>query len=95
MAVSFCAGVRMIWRDSTTDIVPVGDDPANQREQQDGELPQEIVKAEVERGFRQVEDQPRLSDLLHPISDSGGEGYKPQNAKVAVGEGGKGAAQQA
>ena len=55
---------------------------------------EEIVEAEKEGRFRQVEDQPALGDLLHPRPDGGGERAEPQDAKVAIAEGGQGALQE-
>ena len=72
----------------------VGHNPSNQREEQDGELSEEIVKAEVERRLGQIEDEPRLRDLLHPVANGGGEGPEPEDAEVPVGKGGEGATEQ-
>jgi hypothetical protein len=38
--------------------VPVRDDAAEDREQQDRQLPENVVQPEVERRLRQIEDQP-------------------------------------
>ena len=72
-------------------IVAIGDDPADQREEQDRQLPEEIVEPEEERRLGQIEDQPGLRDLLHPVADRRGEGAEPQDAEVAVVKGGEGA----
>ena len=75
-------------------VVAIGDDAADQREQHDRQLAEEIVEPEVERRVGQLEDQPGLRDLLHPVADGRGEGAEPQDAEVAVVEGGKGAADE-
>ena len=67
-------------------IVAIGDDAADQREQQDRQLPEKVVEPEEERRLRQIEDQPALRDLLHPGADRGGEGAEPQDAEIAIGE---------
>jgi hypothetical protein len=66
--------------------VTVRDHAAEDREQQDRQLPQEVVQPEEERGLRQVEDQPALRDLLHPGADGRRKGAGPDDAEVAIGE---------
>ena len=73
-------------------IVAIGDDAADQREQQDRQLAEEVVEAEIERRVGQLEDEPRLGDLLHPVADGRGEGAEPQHAEIAVVKGGERAA---
>ena len=70
-------------------IVAVGDDAADQREQQDRQLAHERVEAEEERrrGAGERDDQPRLRHLLHPRADARGQGAEPQQTEVPVGEG--------
>ena len=70
-------------------IVAIGDHAADQREQQDRQLAQEIIEPEEERGLGEVEDEPALRDLLHPGADGRGEGPEPQDAEIAVAKGGK------
>ena len=67
-------------------IAAVGDHAADEREEQDRQLAEERVEAEVERRVRQREHEPALGDLLHPRADAGREGADPQHAEVAVGE---------
>ena len=73
-------------------VVAVGDDAADQGEQEDGELPEEVVETQVERRVRQLEHEPRLRDLLHPVANGRGKGPEPEDAKVPVVKGGEGAA---
>jgi hypothetical protein len=40
--------------------------------------------------MRQLEDEPGLGDLLHPVPDGRGERAEPQDPEIAVVEGGKG-----
>ena len=75
-------------------IVAVGDDAADQRQQQDRQLAEEVVEAEVERRFGELEDEPALRDLLHPGADRRGEGAEPQDAEIPVGERGERAAEE-
>ena len=74
-------------------IVAIRDHAADQREEQNRQLAQEVVEPEVERGFREVEDQPALRDLLHPRADRRGERAEPQHPEIAIGESGQGALQ--
>ena len=67
-------------------IVAIGDDAAEQREQQDGQLAEEVVQAEVEGRLGQVEDEPALRDLLHPGADGRRECAEPEDPEVTVGE---------
>ena len=53
----------------TTAIVAIGDDAADQREQQDRQLAEEIIEPEEERRLGEIENQPALRDLLHPRAD--------------------------
>ena len=62
-------------------IVAVGDDAADEREEQDRQLAEEVVEPEVERRFRQLEDQPALRDLLHPRADGRREGAEPEHPR--------------
>ena len=73
-------------------VVAIGDDAADEREQEDRELPEEVVEAQVERGIGQLEDEPRLGHLLHPVPDRRGESPEPQDAEIAVVERGEGPA---
>ena len=75
-------------------IVAIGDDAADEREQQDRQLPEEIVEPEEERRLGEVEDEPALRDLLHPRADRRGEGAEPEDAEIAVSEGGERALQE-
>ena len=43
---------------SAAPIVAIGDHAADEREQQDRQLPEEIVEPEEKRGFVQIEDEP-------------------------------------
>ncbi len=73
-------------------IVAVGDDAAEEREEEDRQLPQEVVEPEIEpRGIGEVEHEPALRDLLHPGADGRGEGAEPEHPEIAVRERGKGA----
>jgi hypothetical protein len=74
--------------------VAIGDDAANERQQENRKLSEEIVEAELERGLGQLEDEPALRHLLHPRADRRGKRAKPEDAKVAVGECRESAAQQ-
>ena len=67
-------------------IVPIGDDAADEREEQDRQLAEEVVEPQVERGLRQLEDEPALRHLLHPRADGGGEGAEPEHPEIAIGE---------
>ena len=64
--------------------MPVGDHPADEREQQDRQLAEKVVQPKEKRGFGQVENEPALRHLLHPRADRRGEGAEPQNAKIPV-----------
>ncbi len=70
-------------------IAAIGDDAADQREQQDRHFAGEAVEAEVERRRRTAhrDDQPRLRDLLHPRADARSQRAEPQQPEIAVGEG--------
>ena len=63
--------------------MPIGDDPANDGEEQDRELAEKVVEAEEERRSREREHEPALSDLLHPGPDRGREGAEPEDAEIA------------
>ena len=65
-------------------IDAVGDDAADQREQQNGDLAEEAIETEKEGRAGEGEDQPALSDDLHPGADGGGAGANPEEAKIAV-----------
>ena len=78
------------WRRSWRSAI----DAADQREEQDRQLAEEVVEPEVERRVGEVEDQPALRDLLHPGADRRGEGAEPQHAEIAVSEGGERALQE-
>ena len=65
-------------------VVAIGDDAAEQREQQDGQLAEEVVEAEVEGRLGQVEDEPALRHLLHPGADRRGERAEPEDPEVPV-----------
>jgi hypothetical protein len=70
-------------------VMAIGDDAANQREEQDRQLAEKGVEAE-EEGRRRAgdrQDQPALRDLLHPGADGRGHGAAPEHAEVAIGEG--------
>ena len=75
-------------------IVAIGDDAADEREEQDRQLAEEVVEPEVERGLREVEDEPALRDLLHPRADGRGEGAEPEHPEIAIGECGERAVQE-
>ena len=75
-------------------IVAIGDDAAEHREEQDRQLAEEVVEPQVERGLRQLEDQPALRHLLHPRADGRGEGAEPEHREIAISEGGEGAVQE-
>ena len=70
-------------------IAAIGDDAANEREQQDRQLAEKAVEAEKERRARAGEgdDQPGLRHFLHPRADARREGAGPEQPEVAVGEG--------
>jgi hypothetical protein len=70
-------------------FVAIGDDAAEDREEQDGQLAEEVVETEVKGRLGQLEHQPALGDLLHPRADRGRERPEPENRKIAIGEGGK------
>ena len=65
-------------------IVPIGDDAADQHEQQDRQLAQEAVEPQIEVRVGEIEDEPALRVALHPRADGGGERGEPQNAVVAM-----------
>ncbi len=67
-------------------VVAIGEHAADEREQDDRELLQERVEAEVERGIGQREDQPVLRDDLHPRADRRAAGADPLDAEVSIGE---------
>ncbi len=67
-------------------VVAIGEDAANQREQDDRQLLQEGVEAEEEGRIGQRDDEPVLRDDLHPRADARGAGAEPLHAEVAVGE---------
>ena len=69
-------------------IVAIGDDPADEREQHDRQLLQERVEPEIEGRRRQRQHQPVLGEALHPGADARETRAEPQNAKVAVMQGG-------
>ena len=70
-------------------IAPVGDDAADQREQQDRHFAGEAVEAEIKRRrcAGQRDDQPRLRHLLHPRADARRERAQPKQPEITVGEG--------
>ncbi len=65
-------------------IEPVGQDAAEEREQQKRRIAEKRVESQQKRRPRDREDQPVLRDLLHPGADAGREGTGPHQAKVAV-----------
>ena len=76
-------------------VVAIGKDAADEREQDDRELLQERVEAEVERRVGQREDQPVLRDNLHPGPDGRTAGADPLDAEIPVHERRQHAAQAA
>jgi hypothetical protein len=66
--------------------VSIGDDPANEHEEQDRQLTQETVEPEIEVRSRQAVDEIALREALHPRADGRRERRHPEDAKVAVGE---------
>src|SRR4029079_4443478 len=64
-----------------------GDDAADQHEEDDRQLAEEVVDAEVEVRLRQVEDQPALRLCLNPGADGGAERGEPEDPEIAMGEG--------
>ena len=76
-------------------VVAIGDDAADHREEEDRQLAEEVVEPEVERRFREVENEPALRDLLHPGADGRGESAEPEHGKIAIGEGGESACRKA
>ena len=69
-----------------TAIAPVGEHAADEREEDDRELLQERVEAEVERRVRKRQHEPVLRDDLHPRADARRAGAEPLHAEVTVGE---------
>ena len=71
-----------------TPVAAIGDDAADEREEEDGQFAEEGVEAEEKRrrraGHRQ--DQPVLRDLLHPRADGGRERPEPEHAEISIGE---------
>jgi hypothetical protein len=53
----------------STAIVTIGNDAADEREEQNRQLAEEIIKSEKERRLGEVENQPALCDFLHPRAD--------------------------
>jgi hypothetical protein len=73
-------------------IVAIGEDAADQREEDDRQLLEEGVQPEEERTIgvgRQRHHQPVLRDDLHPGADARRAGANPLDAKIAIGEGGE------
>ncbi len=68
-------------------VVAIGEHAADEREEDDRQLLQERVEAEVERRIGQREDQPVLRDDLHPRADGRTAGADPLDAEIPVGEG--------
>ena len=70
-------------------IAAIGDDAADQREEQDRRFADEAVEAEIKRrrGAGERDDQPRLRHLLHPGADARGERAEPKQPEIAVGQG--------
>jgi hypothetical protein len=66
--------------------VTIGDDAADQRQQQDRQLSEKVVEAQIERRFGELEDEPALRDFLHPCAHGRGEGTEPEEAKIAIRE---------
>ena len=67
-------------------VVTVRDNAADEGEQQDRQLAKKCVEGEVLRRVGQLEHQPVLRDLLHPVADAGCAGAHPQHAEIAVGQ---------
>ena len=65
-------------------IVPIGDDPADEREQHDRQLLQKRVETEVERRRGQRQHQPVFGQALHPGADAREAGAEPEDAEVAM-----------
>jgi hypothetical protein len=70
-------------------VVAIGEDAADQREQDDRQLLQERVEAQEERRIRQRDDQPVLRHDLHPRADARGAAPNHCTRKVAIGERGE------
>ena len=68
-------------------VVAIGEDAADEREEDDRQLLQERVEAEVERRAGQRQNQPVLRDDLHPRADGRTAGANPLDAEIPVGEG--------
>ena len=67
-------------------IVAIGDDAADQHEEQDRQLREEVVEPEIEIRLRQIEDEPALRVVLHPRADRGAERGEPDEPEVAMRE---------
>ena len=67
-------------------VVPIGNDPANEHEEQDRQLAQEVVDAQEEFRLRQVVDQQALRVLLHPRADRRAKRRKPEQPEIAMGQ---------
>ena len=70
----------------------VGDDSAEQRKHQSGNLLREADHTEPKRGIGELQDKPALRHVLHPGADVGDQISGPEKAEFAVAEGAEPAA---
>ena len=67
-----------------TAVDAVGDDAADEGEEEERESAEEGVEAEEEGGIGEFEDELGLRQDLHPGPDAGGAGTNPHEAEVAI-----------
>lgn len=67
-------------------IVTVGDHATDQREEKEWELSEKRIESEEERRTRQRENEPLLSESLHPRADGRRKRREPEIAKVRMRE---------
>ena len=65
-------------------IVTVGDHATDQREEKEWKLSEKRIESEKKRRTRQCENEPLLSESLHPRADCRRERREPEIAKVRM-----------
>src|SRR5207249_2709094 len=60
-----------------------------ERHREERQRSDETVESNQQSGAREVVDQPRLGDLLHPVADVADDRATPQESEVTMAQGAK------
>lgn len=65
----------------------IGDDPAEEGDEEERNLAGEADDTQPECGVREGKDEPALGNILHPAPDIGGEVAGPEEAEIGISQG--------